>query len=217
MSFSFSNDTANILFENKGEGLPDVKEEVDSLQMNSKNAASGKNKLSEVNELKEIEDELSEELKEMEEEMELLELSASNFQDEATFIESNDKKTNRRYSLRPQRKLQSTHCDKFSSNAKKRATPTLPKNGTLETIFENPVFTRKNGSLSLMGKTRLKRYLSFDDFVNKTKQRHRKLKVKRLRRGKKQSKCLKVSVEDVKLKLQSLDEEVAWMSDDGTK
>uniref|UniRef100_A0A1B6IES5 Tantalus-like domain-containing protein n=1 Tax=Homalodisca liturata TaxID=320908 RepID=A0A1B6IES5_9HEMI len=108
--------------------------------------------------------------------------------------------TNRRYSLRPIKQKESTNEFKASSTRKKRLSH--PENMALETIFENPVC--RNGSIKLLGK-KLKRFISFNNFV--TKARHRQLKIKRLTPKVKKVKVrTKITIEDVRQKLQSLEE-----------
>jgi hypothetical protein len=155
----------------------------------------------------------NDELKEVEEDMELLELKDVVDSDNVLFelktkeLVSSPRSTsrNRRYTLRPQKKPENTECEK--SNNRKKSTP-LPKHGCLETIFESPLF--KNGAVTLIGKAKLKRYLSFDSFVSKAKLRHRKLKLKRLSKGKRKKNSRKVSIEEVKRKLKCLEDD-EWM------
>uniref|UniRef100_A0A1B6KVK0 Tantalus-like domain-containing protein n=1 Tax=Graphocephala atropunctata TaxID=36148 RepID=A0A1B6KVK0_9HEMI len=117
--------------------------------------------------------------------------------------------TNRRYSLRPIKQKESTNQFKASSKKKRLS---LPGNVALETIFEDPVY--RNGSLKLLGK-KLKRFISFNDFVSKTKFKHRLSKIKRLpSKIKKVKMSSKLTAEDVKKKLESLEEteeDKEWM------
>lgn len=120
---------------------------------------------------------------------------------------------NRRYGLRPKKRPLFSNCEdslddvvENSSSPSKKRCMSRPNNGCLETIFEHPEVA-KNGNLLVIGKSKIKRFISFNDFVTRTKNKHRKLRVKRLfkSKGKKPSRP-KITLEDVKLKLKSLEE-----------
>lgn len=168
---------------------------------------------------------IEEENKQLEQDMELLELEDANdansnslFQLKAREIAPEDVSQsstsgNRRYGLRPKKRPFGSYYEdslsdvvENSSSPSKKRCMSRPNNGCLETIFEHPEIA-KNGNLLIIGKSKIKRLISFNDFVNKTKNKHRKLRVKRLfkSKGKKPSRP-KITLEDVKLKLKSLEE-----------
>lgn len=167
---------------------------------------------------------VEEENNQLEQDMELLELedasdanSNSLFQLKASEIASEDLSQttasgNRRYGLRPKKRPLFSSCEdslcdvvENSSSPSKKRCMSRPNNGCLETIFEQPEVA-KNGNLLVIGKSKIKRFISFNDFVTRTKNKHRKLRVKRLfkSKGKKPSRP-KITLEDVKLKLKSLE------------
>lgn len=159
---------------------------------------------------------IEEENNQLEQNMELLELEDASDETNNLLLQFKAREVapeasgNRRYGLRPKKRPFYTDFEDgdildMSSPSKKRCL-SRPKNGCLETIFEHPEKS-KNGNLLVLGKSKIKRFISFNDFVTRTKNKHRKLKVKRLFKGKgKNSSRPKVTLEDVKLKLMSLEE-----------
>lgn len=117
---------------------------------------------------------------------------------------SSNNKSNRRFSLRPRKNINYEDFESVPSpSPKKNLSTSINKN--LETIFEDPQVD-KNGMLNILGKAKVKRFITFNDFVSKAKIRHRKSKVKRLAKGKgKKTVQRKLTLEDVKLKLKCLE------------
>lgn len=116
----------------------------------------------------------------------------------------NSNKSNRRFSLRPRKKKNYEEFETSTSSPKPKKDASSMKNN-LETIFEDPQ-VNKNGTVNILGKAKMKRFITFNDFVSKAKIRHRKSKVKRLGQGKgKKIVKRKLTLEDVKQKLKFLD------------
>lgn len=114
--------------------------------------------------------------------------------------------SNRRYTLRPQKRLQNTE---YAVTPMKKSLQCKKKNTCLETIFEDP--QHKNGSIILLGRA-LKRSIAFNDSINLSKVKRRRLKIKRLSKNNKK-KAIKITLEDVKRKLKCLEEceDDEWM------
>lgn len=161
----------------------------------------------------EIESGLDKNSTELEEPMELLELKdapvgdtslslentmTDSFSFKSTSLDLKLTTSNRRYSLRPQKRLQITEYPVTSS---KQRLMCVTKTSCLETIFEDPSY--KNGSIVLLGRA-LKRSIAFNNSSNKAKVKRRKLKIKRLSTSKRKNS--KITLEDVKRKLSSLNE-----------
>ncbi|RZF35990.1 hypothetical protein LSTR_LSTR001415 [Laodelphax striatellus] len=131
-------------------------------------------------------------------------------EDEIGPLTAPETSANRRFMLRPRKRV-SGHfgtLDLTSPKVGRLETSFSPKpastkrNPNLETIFEEPV-VKKNGAVVLIGTSKIKRAISFQQFVSKTKARKRKALVKKFNFGRKKKTSL--TLNDLKVKLSDLD------------
>lgn len=112
-----------------------------------------------------------------------------------------DKQLNRRYSLRPRKRISKDIGSNFKKVMKRALKSSRHlKHPQLETIFEEPVVTKK-GELLFIGLSKAKRSITFSQFVSKAKLKKRKSKVKKL---KERLLAEKKKMEDVESKLWNL-------------
>ncbi|XP_022190706.2 uncharacterized protein LOC111049020 [Nilaparvata lugens] len=127
---------------------------------------------------------------------------------------------NRRCMLRPRKRVSGEfgNVDPTSPSkiGRQETTPTLKmasvrRNPNLETIFEEPV-VKKNGAVVLIGASKIKRSITFQQFVSKTKAKKRKALVKKFNFGRRKKTSL--TLNDVKVKLLDLDNALHMTTND---
>ncbi|KAL1140634.1 hypothetical protein AAG570_000564 [Ranatra chinensis] len=97
---------------------------------------------------------------------------------------------NRRYKLRPRKRSAveiSAASEEYVHNPKRKKSSGT--HSALETIFEEPV-QNKNGDVVLVGLSKVKRFISFSQFVTKAKLKKRKAKLKKFKTKKSDRKIL---------------------------
>ncbi|XP_075220167.1 uncharacterized protein LOC142323810 [Lycorma delicatula] len=123
--------------------------------------------------------------------------------------------SNRRYFLRPKKRTSVAISENNNDdnelvnfynveNKKPKLQKRKRRNTHLETIFEEPV-VKKNGSVVLIGTSKVKRSITFSNFITKTKQNKRKAQIQKHKVGKNRSKNYKLSLKDLEIKLDEMD------------